>query len=510
MLCTVEKRFLLLPIHENAQTKTLFLRSADGALLVELTARISDTPNHIMPYDMGAYVGQTLTLDMEPACPFCPTWTDAPSEEGLYAEDLRPVAHFSAKQGWINDPNGLVYVNGTYHMFFQHNPVDTVWGNMHWGHCISNDLVHWTELSEALFPDANGAMFSGSALIDQENRTGLQCTQQEPLLLFYTAAGSHGLLSKGRQSTQRLAYSTDGGQTFHKYAAPLIETITPANRDPKVIFCPEIGKYVLALYLRGREFSLFTSENLLQWQPLQRICIEEDDECPDLYPLTCEGKRYWVLTAAHDRYLIGTFESGHFLPCASTGRLHYGTKSYAAQTFSNAPEGRRIRFAWNQSPTPGMPFTGSMSTPQDMSLRNIRGTVKLCAWPSAEFALLRGTAAEGKDALPLQGRANDVCLTVPEGTVTQLSLFGLTLTLDGQRCLLLRDTTASDPVEFAMPLTVEDGQISLRILQDVHSMEFYAGHGEATGCLPHIADGLLAQIRCKGAHITAWPLASIH
>ena len=505
---------MLLPVGVNARPKTIFLREG-GRIRAELTARLSSEPDFIMPYDLRQLAGKTVELATEPAVDFTPSFAGEPDESGLYRERLRPAAHFTAKRGWINDPNGLIRYEGRYHLFFQHNPVDTVWGNMHWGHAVSDDLIHWTELEEALFPDETGAMFSGSAVVDERNVTGLQRGGRAPLLLFYTAAGGAGEMSRGVHSTQRMAYSTDGGLTFAKYEKVLIGTITPANRDPKVIFCDELCCWLLALYLDGSEFCLFTSENLTDWKELQRVVLDGDDECPDIYPLTVEGERFWVMTAAHDRYVIGKFRDGRFAP-QTAGRLHYGLKSYAAQTFFNAPEGRRIRFGWNQSAIPGMPFNGSMTTPHDMTLKRINGALRLCAWPCVEFEALRGEKREGLDCVPLTGRANDMELLIPAQGRRALRLFGLELEVDGDGgAVIKRDEpdrvfASGEKNGAAMPVRAENGFIRLRVVQDVHSVEIYAGDGEATLCLQHVSDGLLNRVECEGARITAWALRDIH
>ncbi|MBO4297453.1 MAG: glycoside hydrolase family 32 protein [Clostridia bacterium] len=515
MKVQISKRYMLLPVSEGAQMKKVFLRE-EGVIRVELALRLSDAPDCVMPYDMRRFLGRTLEFSTEPATGFAPSFADSPDESGLYREKYRPAAHFTARRGWINDPNGLVWYEGRFHMFFQHNPVDTVWGNMHWGHAVSDDLVRWTETEEALFPDENGAMFSGSAVVDSANASGLRQGGHDPLLLFYTAAGGAGEMSRGALSTQRMAYSVDGGRTFVKYEKPIIDTIAPANRDPKVVWCEELNQYLLALYLEGRAFCLFTSPNLLDWTELQRVFIEEDDECPDIYPLSADGERYWVMTAAHDRYVIGRFEGGHFVPLMSTGRLHYGLKSYAAQTFFGAPDGRRIRFGWNQARIPGMPFTGSMTTPHDMSLKRVDGALKLCAWPSPEFEALRGERREGEGCVPLSGRANDIELLIPAAGRRALRLFGLELTVDGDAGAVVKENGArrvfgdaeNDAVR--MPVRREGGFIRLRVIQDVHAVEIYAGDGDATLCLQHVSDGLLNRVECEGARITAWALKNIH
>ena len=515
MTIRIAKRYMLLPISETARGKKLFLRE-EGRVLTELTLRLSDTPDYIMPYDVRHLLGRTVELSTEPGVGFAPEFTDEPDEAGLYQEKLRPAAHFTARRGWMNDPNGLVWYEGRFHMFFQHNPVDTVWGNMHWGHAVSDDLVHWTDAGETLYPDEHGAMFSGSAVVDRDNLTGLKRNGHDPLLLYYTAAGGRDEMSGNVHSTQRLAYSTDGGRTFEKYDRVIIETITPENRDPKVVFCEEMGCYILALYLKNHEFCLFASGNLLDWKELQRVFIEEDGECPDIYPMTVEGTRFWVMTAAHDRYVVGKFEGGCFAPMFSTGRLHYGRMSYAAQTFFSAPDGRRVRFAWNRSRIPGMPFNGSMTTPHDMALKRLDGRLCLCAWPSAEFEALRGEKAEGEGCLALTGRANDIELRVPAEGRRALRLFGLELEIDGDAGRLsepadsFRDKPAGAGDSVSMPLRREGGRLRLRVVQDVHSIEVYAGDGEATLCLEHVSDYLLNRVECEGTWIAAWPLRNIH
>ena len=515
MKIQITKRYMLMPVSETAQNKKVFLRE-DGKILTELTLRLSDAPDYVMPYDVRHLLGKTVELNTKPEVAFTPEFTDEPDETGLYREKYRPAAHFTAKYGWLNDPNGLIWYEGKFHMFFQHNPVDSSWGNMHWGHTVSDDLVHWTDTDEALYPDEYGAMFSGSAVVDKDNLTGFKCGEHDPLLLYYTAAGGRDEMSRDVHSTQHLAYSTDGGKTFKKYEKTLIETITNENRDPKVIFCEELGCYIMAIYLQTREFCLFTSDNLLDWKELQRVFIEEDDECPDIYPLNLDGERYWVMTAAHDRYTIGKFEGGHFVPKFSTGKLHYGRMSYAAQTFYNAPDGRRIRFGWNRSRIPGMPFNSSMTTPHDLTLKKLDGKICLCAWPSVEFEALRGEKAEGEGCLALSGRANDIELRVPAEGKRALRLFGLDLEIDGDAGTIAKPvdrfrfmfTKIDDSV--SMPLRREGGFMRLRVVQDVHSIEIYAGDGEATLCLEHVSDGLLNRVECEGAKITAWPLRNIH
>ena len=499
MKIMIEKRYMLIPIGAEAQKKKLLLRDAAGAIRVELDARLSAVPDYLLPYDLRDYIGQEMTLTTEPAVGFQTVFADAPDDAGLYREKLRPAAHFTAPRGWINDPNGFVYYEGQYHLFYQHNPADTVWGNMHWGHAVSRDLVHWEDRGEALFQDEHGAIFSGSAVIDERNLTGLKQNEHAPLLLFYTAAGGSGKMSEDALFTQRLAYSTDGGETFVKYPQAILPHIAECNRDPKIIWCEETGGYVMALYLRGREFALCRSDNLLDWMVFQRLCLEDDDECPDFYPMNCEGERYWVLTAAHDHYLVGRFERGLFVPVQSALPLHAG-RSYAAQSCFGLANDRRVRFGWNRANIPNMPFTGSMTTPQEMTLKHIGGAMKLYAYPAAEFDALRGEKREGRGSLTLTGRANDVELTMPAEDGKTVTLFGLTIAYESGKL------TANGE---KLHVRAENDRLRLRIVQDVHAVEVYVNGGEATMLVEHRSDLLLNRVECAGAEIAAWPLENI-
>ena len=169
-------------------------------------------------------------------------------DENLYREKHRPQFHFTSRRGWINDPNGLVYYKGTYHLFYQHNPYGRKWGNMHWGHADSKNLVEWQEFSDVFYPDELGSMFSGSAVVDWENTLGLEKGLDETLICFYTAAGEY--VEPKVPFTQCMAFSNDGGQTWQKYEDnPILPHIASSTRDPKVIWDPESQQWIMALYI---------------------------------------------------------------------------------------------------------------------------------------------------------------------------------------------------------------------------------------------------------------------
>ena len=201
----------------------------------------------------------------------------------LYHEAGRPQFHFTAQTGWLNDPNGLVYFDGEYHLFFQFvTQLDGHDDAKLWGHAVSTDLVHWHQLENALEPDTLGAMWSGSAVIDWDNTSGFGSPGHPPLVALYTAAGGRSPQSKGHSATQCLAYSTDRGRTLTKYAGnPVLPHIAGENRDPKVVWYAPTRHWIMALYVDGDQFGLFSSPDLKAWTQIQTLTIPGCIECPD-------------------------------------------------------------------------------------------------------------------------------------------------------------------------------------------------------------------------------------
>ena len=221
-----------------------------------------------------------------------------------YKEAYRPQFHFTPKTNWTNDPNGLIYYKGEYHLFFQHNPFGIDWGNMTWGHAISRDLVHWKQLPHALHPDELGTIFSGSGVVDWNNTGGFQAGDESVLVNFYTSAGSHA--PKEVPFTQSIAYSNDRGRNWAKYEGnPVIEHIVGSNRDPKVIWHEPTQKWVMALYLDQNDYALFGSTNLKEWTRLSDLQIP-DTECPDIFELPVDDdpdNTKWVFWGAAGKIL---------------------------------------------------------------------------------------------------------------------------------------------------------------------------------------------------------------
>jgi sucrose-6-phosphate hydrolase SacC (GH32 family) len=294
-------------------------------------------------------------------------------EDSLYAESNRPQFHFTTRRGWNNDPNGLVYHDSLYHLFYQHNPYEIHWGNMHWGHAVSRDLLHWEELGDALYPDHLGTMYSGSAVVDKENTAGWG---KDALVLYYTAAG--------KEMTQNVAYSTDNGITFTKYAG---NPVLGPNRDPKVFWHGPSQRWVMALY-EDNFIAIYNSTDLKSW--VYQSKTKGFYECHELFELAVDGdvdNTMWVMYGASGTYMLGTFDGAVFEPAYGKYFYSWGSQ-YAAQTFNNTPDGRRIQVGWGRIEQPGMPFNQMMLFPCELSLRTTPEGVRLFCAPVREIEAL--------------------------------------------------------------------------------------------------------------------------
>lgn len=484
MKLRVDQRYLALPVSWHAKEKKLSFLNASGKLVYDLDIRLDPVGAQFFFYaDLKRFMGETLEVSCEPAVAFVPELTGTLPDVG--GERFRPEAHFAASRGWINDPNGLVFYEGQYHLFFQYNPAGVHWGNMHWGHAVSDDLMHWKEQEVALFPDELGTMYSGSAVIDEENRSGLKQNEHAPLLLFYTAAGGKNRMSAGKPFTQCMAYSVDGARTFQKYEEnPVVPHMEAENRDPKIVFCEELNAYIMALYLDESRYALLRSDNLLAWEKIQEIELPGDNECPDFFPLSLDGEKYWVLSGAHDCYLVGEMRKGRFIPVQEAAQLGTsGRSAYAAQSFWQLADGRRVRIYWNTFHIPNMPFQSAMATPVELYLnRSASGQIRLACRPVRELERLHGAQAAGTGVLPLPGRANDLRICVPEeaGPVC-ITLMGLDVWVNPHTGLVRAG-------EWEMRAEARDGAVRLRLIQDVNATEIYPENGSGYLCVGHLAD----------------------
>lgn len=332
MLITNKTRFLNIPINTKAPRQKLRFYE-NSKLLMDLDVQLDfQTPQYVYPYDMYHLMGKEIEIYDENMCePEFSANKRMPSDE-----PLRPKWHFTAEYGLINDPNGLVFYEGKYHLFFQHNPTGNIMANMHWGHAVSEDLLSWEELPDALAPDNMGDMWSGSAIVDKQNLLGLNTNEHEALLLFYTAAGGNREASANAPFTQCMAISTDGGYTFVKYDKnPVVPFIKGENRDPKVVYDDVSGMYVMVLYIDDGEFVLLRSSTLTEWELMQTFTPGTTIECPDLFVCYDGDVKKWVFAGGDSGYLVGDFDINKgLINIVNRGKYAYG-RIYAGQSWSN-------------------------------------------------------------------------------------------------------------------------------------------------------------------------------
>lgn len=494
MTITITKKYLVVPVCYDADPVNVKFKS-EGKLVFDLDICLNpDRTDAVYYVDFARFQGMTFDVEGVPAGMADFTLADEADETGIYEEPARPRVHFTAKKGWINDPNGCIKLDDTYHLYYQHNPVGRRWGNMHWGHAVSKDLLHWKELDIAMFPDETGAMYSGSAYYDRENVSGLGTKENPPVLFFYTAAGGANRLSEGKPYVQCLAYSLDKGKTLIKYDKnPILEHEIAANRDPKIIYSPERNCYYMALYLTENSYGLYTSQNLLDWTKVDQVALWDDSECPDFYPLPVEGEddTLWVLTGASDRYLVGRLDSeGKFRAVQEASRLHYGDSNYAAQTYSGITDGRRIKIAWYNYDIPGQYFNCAMNIPTELTLRHNGDRYDLCVQPVRELETLHKSTEKFTDrqikegaslSFATEGKAQDIKLHICGGTKLEIEYLGKKILLDNYGCYV-------NVGDHFFPSHISDEGVTLRIVTDVTGMEIFAGNGEAFAGVGFMSD----------------------
>ena len=402
-----------------------------------------------------------------------------------YNETYRGQFHFSARENWINDPNGLVFYKGQYHLFFQHNPFGIQWGNMTWGHAISNDLVHWQQVEHALLPDELGTMFSGSAVVDWENTAGFQTTDDKVIVLMYTAAGSTSPESQGKPFTQCLAYSCDGGSTFTKYTGnPVLPHIVKENRDPKVIWHAPTHRWVMVLYLDGNTYGFFASSDLKHWDHLHDIDMPECSECPDFFPIRDDGdaaQQHWVFTAANGRYFVGSFDGNRFISYTALPlQVDFGANYYAVQTYSDLPDQRCIQMSWMAGGVfPDMPFNHQMSFPCELRLITTASGLRLTRQPVSNIATLYTEPQQSRQFgitdSPRVISTSDAMELMIECDVSDQA--ELNLVIRGEALRFSVGDSVISCLGKSAQITPIMGRISLRILLDRASIEVFANGG---------------------------------
>ena len=396
---------------------------------------------------------------------------DLPVTDELYQEALRPQFHFSQMLGWNNDPNGMVYYDGEWHLYFQHNPYGWKWGNMHWGHAVSKDLVHWEQLPIAIYNKRRGDWaFSGGAVVDENNTAGWQTGDEKVIVASWTSTG------RG----ECVAYSNDRGRTFTEYEGNPV--ITHGGRDPKIIWYEPGKHWVLAVYDEskkdGRAIAFYSSENMKEWKLESKL--KGYYECAELFELPIDGDESntrWVVFAADARYAVGKFDGKTFTPLhEGKHRVHHGDY-YASQLFSNTPDGRRIQIGWAKIAMRGMPFNQTFSFPHRLTLRTTDDGVRMFAEPVKEIEKLYGERhsidnqflAAGKSVnLEASGELFDIRASFEVGRATSVGL-----EIGGNR--IAYDAKANKLN--GASLKPVDGKISIRVLVDRPMLEIIGNDG---------------------------------
>lgn len=406
------KKFLLLPVQENApEGKVNIIVNNEFQLEQNINIRLArEKVDYYVPLDLSAYQGKSVSVDVTgmPASSLC--WKEiklSDTFDSSNRETYRPVYHHTPMYGWMNDPNGMFYKDGVYHLYFQYNPYGSMWANMTWGHSTSTDLTHWTYEGTAIVPDAWGAIFSGSCVVDKDNTAGFG---KGAVVAFYTSAKS---TPWGDIQSQSMAYSLDNGKTFIKYEHNPILTSTERDfRDPKVFWYAP-GKHWVMMLAVGQEMQIYSSGNLKVWKKESSFGAMQGAhggvwECPDLVELPIEGtkEKKWVLICnlnpggpfggSAAQYFVGSFDGKKFVNESPTQTkwLDWGKDNYATVTWSNAPAGRCIALGWmsnwqyaNNVPT--TQYRSANTLARDLTLYRVGGELYLKSKPSPEIKKAR-------------------------------------------------------------------------------------------------------------------------
>lgn len=506
---TITGKYINIPL--GAQTTGTTLEFfIDSVLLGRFNLDLQEeNPSSWGFLDVSLYKGKTAAIVVENCSTDLSRITNGdtlPGNEPLYGEALRPQYHFTSKRGWLNDPNGLIYYKGTYHMYYQYNPLSVFWGNMSWGHAESDDLIHWKEKAPVLYPlPQTGECFTGACFLDKENRLGLSTGSEDVILAFYLRTNS-GL---------SYAYSNDGGATFTDYAKnPIVAKAVGSERidSPKPIYHPASKRWVAPVFdhrffpdenRNSMTVSIYSSSDLKSWTRESDIGeVDLNAECPDLFPLPLDGdpeKTRWILVLGNAAYVVGDFD-GKRMYCDRTGQPatyrdfittipphgHY----YATMTWDNIPDkdGRRIQIAWmkkefNEGATfRGMPFNQQMSLPMELTLRSTSDGPRVFMNPVKEITSLRSkpvvsrknfTLRQGRNMLAgVRGEQLEICLKASTRPASEfeLDIRGVKVSYDPSEGILQVDGHPT-------ALAPEENTVDLRIFVDTRSLEIIGNRG---------------------------------
>lgn len=503
-----QKNYLLLPVQEKAEMcniKVVKNNTQVKALNVRLASNHID---YYVPLDLKQFgedaklaldihVNGTYRNDGELSGFTC--WKKmlfSDTFDTANREKYRPVYHHTPAWGWMNDPNGMFYKDGVWHLYFQYNPYGSQWENMTWGHSTSTDLIHWTFQGAPIEADAWGTIFSGSAVVDHNNTAGFG---KGAVVAMYTSAGEN--------QTQSIAYSNDNGQNFTKYDGnPVLTSNTPDYRDPHVFWNEDIKRWNMIM-AEGQHMDIYSSADLKEWKLESQFGAEYGNhggvwECPDLMKMKVRGtdQYKWMLLCninpggpfggSATQYFVGQFD-GHKFTCESapevTKWMDYGKDHYATVTFDNAPDGRRVAMAWmsnwqyaNQVPT--MQYRSANSVPRDLDLYEYQGQTYCGVTPSPELA-----AARPKKVTKTLTEACEMVVTLKgNATITLANDKGeqVVMTYDEKSRTFAMDRTKSGQKDFsddfaALTVAPVHGKMSqLRLFIDRSSIEAFDADGK--------------------------------
>ena len=496
------KKYLLLPVEEKEEHAHIRV-VRNNQLVKTINCRLAvNNVDYFVPYEIGEGELFDITFNgnmrstgaiNDFTCWKRMTYSDTFDTKNV--EKHRPLYHHTPQYGWMNDPNGMFYKDGVWHLCYQFNPYGSQWENLSWGHSTSTDLINWKAEPTALEPDALGMMFSGCCVVDKNNTAGFG---KDAIVALYTTAGA--------RQTQSLAYSTDGGKTFTKYADnPIITSNVPDFRDPHVFWNAEAGFWNMIL-AAGQQMSIYSSKDLKEWKHESDFGAEYGNhggvwECPDLMKMNVKGtnKDKWMLICninpggpfggSATQYFIGQFD-GHKFTCedepSETKWMDYGKDHYATITFDNAPEGRHVGIAWmsnwqyaNQVPT--KQYRSANSIVRDFGLFEYKGETYCSITPAKEMLAARGARV----SQPTE--ACEIVVTVKgDAQITLRNAKGerVVMTYDDEEETFDMDRRRSGNISFsdAFPVATSSptyGKVrQLRIFVDRCSVEAFDGDGK--------------------------------
>lgn len=484
---TVTGRYLAVPVKNGKPDAKMEIFDGKKRILRYDVMWAKEKADWTASVDLGAYKGRSLTFRFSGKNPpdldsgdFRFSDNRIASPFGVFDEPCRPQLRFTPPLGWNNDPNGLSYRNGEWHLFYQHNPVGVLWGNMSWGHAVSRNLVDWEDFGDAILPDNTGMMFSGSAVTDFENTAGFG---KGAHVLAYTAAN--------RTPTQRIAWSTDG-RTYTKWPDAAVPARRDSKRDPKVFWYAPGSHWVMMVYglvePNRHGMSVFTSENLKEWTFASHIPGDKTDEgrylfeCPDFFelPVPDSKETRWVLTGANRLYAIGTFDGRVFKPeeerLEQMRVINHPTCTYAWQTFNDAPGGRRIQLAWSRFDTfkrgkTSAVFSQGMNLPVELSLKRTRNGLRLARHPVPELKALRVGEAMPLDSFDGELAEIEFSCIPGEDSYVVFDLRGIRVSYNAaRRTLTVNDSSTTWDLD-------EEGRLALRIFLDRVGFELFSQDG---------------------------------